>query len=144
LNLGFFKGNSKRYERQWHPLFIGAERGSIPHCEHVVKRTGDINLIRQIDGFTPLGFAAQEGHLEICAFLIKNLDDKNPEENDGWTPFHHAARNGHLDVCKLMLNHIDKKNPGDKIGLTPLHLASRFGNLEVCAAIIMHLGNKFL
>ena len=65
----FFKGISTRYNKQWHPLFIGAERGSLPLCEHVVERTGDVNSCEQIDGFTPLGFAAQEGHLEIYAFL---------------------------------------------------------------------------
>ena len=33
----FFNSFSKRYNQQWHPLFIGAERGSLPLCEHVVK-----------------------------------------------------------------------------------------------------------
>ena len=55
----FFKRISTT--EQWHPLFIGAERGSLPLCEHVVERTGDVNP-KQNDGFTPLGFAAQEGH----------------------------------------------------------------------------------
>jgi ankyrin repeat protein len=62
-----------------------------PSCEHVVERTGDINANKQINGFTPLGFAAQEGYLEICAFLIMHLDDKNPGEKNGWTPLHRAV-----------------------------------------------------
>ena len=70
----FFSGISTRYDKQWHPLFIGAERGSLPFCEHVVERTGDINP-KQISGLTPLFLAAQEGHLEICSFLIKHLDN---------------------------------------------------------------------
>ena len=70
----FFKGISTRYNKQWHPLFIGAERGSLLLCEHVVERTGDMNP-KLSDGFTPFSLAVQEGHLEICDFLIKDLDD---------------------------------------------------------------------
>ena len=96
-----------------------------PKC--IVERTGDVNPKRLEDGFTPLGLAAQEGHLEICAFLIEYLDDKNPRENDGWTPLHRVARAGHLEVCKLLSNLLDNKNPGDIHGRIPLHEASGNG-----------------
>ena len=92
----FFKAASKRHNKQWHPLFIGAERGSLPLCERVVERNGDVNPSKQIDGFTAFGFAAQKGHLEISLFMIKHLGDKNPREIDGRTPLHHAAQSGHL------------------------------------------------
>ena len=139
----FFKGYSPRYEKQWHPLFIGAQCGSQSLCEHVVERTGDVNH-KRINGFTPLGFAAQEGHLAVCTFLIKYIDDKNPGDNDGYTPLHFAAKNGHLDVWKLLSNYLDNKNPSTKDGWTPLHSASTYGHLNICAAIITHLGNKIL
>ena len=79
----FFKGVSTRYDTQWHPLFIGARQGLLSLCEHVVERTGDVNPKRIGDGCTPLELAAQEGRLEIYAFLIKYLDDKNPANDDG-------------------------------------------------------------
>ena len=108
----FFKGVSTRCEKQWHPLFIGAECDSLSICEHAVKRTGDVDT-KQMNGFTPLALAAQEGHFEICAYLIKYLDDKNPGENNGKTPLHLAAQYGHLEVCKLLFHHLDDKNPKD-------------------------------
>ena len=111
----FFKGVSTRLTQQWHPLFIGAERGSLPLCEHVVERTGDVNP-KQNDGFSPLGFAAQEGHLEICTFLIKYIDyidDKDFQENDGWTPLHRAATSGKFEVCTFLLNHLLSANEGN-------------------------------
>ena len=33
---------------------------------------------RQPYGLTPLHYAAQYGHLEVCQLLMKNLIDKNP------------------------------------------------------------------
>ena len=82
----FFKGLSTKYEKQCHPLFIGAKSGSLLLCERIAERTGDVNPTRQVDGITPLGFAAHWGHLEICKFLIKHLDDIKPRENNGFTP----------------------------------------------------------
>ena len=130
----FFKGISTRLTEQWHPLFIGAGRGSLPLCEHVVERTGDVNP-KQNDGFTPLGFAAQEGHLEICTFLLKYIDDKKLQENNGRTPFHRAASSGKFEVCTFFLNHLDNKNPRNNEGSTPLHLASEKGHLDICKLI---------
>ena len=138
----FFNSFSKRYNQQWHPLFIGAERGSLPLCEHVVNRTGDVNSCERIDGFTPLGFAAQEGHLEICVFLIKPLEDKNPGDKNGWTPLHRAAQNGHLEVCKAIVMHLGNKNPASNDGITPLHLAAAHGHLEISKILIKNLDDK--
>ena len=143
----FLKTTSTRYEAQWHPLFIGAEKGSLLLCEHIGKRTGNVNPRRQIDGVTPLSFAAHVGRLEICAFLIKHLDDKNPRENDGWTPLHRATQGGHIEVCKLLLDHLDDKNLGNinpacNEGVTPLHAAASYGHLKICKILIKDLDDK--
>ena len=39
----------------------------------------------------PLLNAAQEGHLEICKFLVGNITNKTPAMNNGITPPHSAA-----------------------------------------------------
>ena len=151
----FFKGlsrPSKRYEGQWHPLLIGAERGSLPLCEHIVKRIGDVNPKCNGDGCTPLHTAAIHGHLEICKLLIDNVDDKSPTLYsgwtpldktpylyNGWTPLHLAAQEGHLEVCKLLMESLDNKNPGSNNGTTPLHQAAIKGHLDVYKQIIQYL-----
>ena len=90
------------------------------------------------DGFpawTPLHFAANNGHLEICQLIMNNVDDKNPNAN--WageaSPYHLAAEKGHVEVCKLFLETLTDKNPMDnweKIG-TPLHLAIEHGHFQI-------------
>ena len=49
-------------------------------------------------GFTPLHYAAKEGHLDVCRLILERVEDKNPEAIGGWTPLHSAADNGHLEV----------------------------------------------
>ena len=101
------------------------------------------------DGFpawTPLHFAANNGHLEICQLIISNVDDKNPNAN--WageaSPYHLASEKGHLEVVKLFLETLTDKNPMDeppKRG-TPLHLAIENGHFEICQMIISQTTNK--
>ena len=63
--------------------------------ESFVEKTGLINPERS-DKYTPFHFACQEGHLDICKFIIQNLDNKNPKDNGGTTPLYIAAEYGHL------------------------------------------------
>ena len=39
----FFQGIPTRIEKQWHPLFIAADQGSLELCEHIANKTGDKN-----------------------------------------------------------------------------------------------------
>ena len=137
----FFEGLSilQRYKGQWHPLHIGAECGSLPLCEHVVERIGDVNPKCNADGCTPLHAAAIHGRLETCKLLIDIVDDKNPSLYSGWTPLHLAAQEGHLEVCKLLMESLDNKNPVNNNGITPLHSAAFKGHLDVFKQIFQYL-----
>ena len=86
-------------------------------------------------GDTPLHFAAQEGHLEICSLIIENISDRNPFSR-GRTPLHYAAAQGHIEVCRLILDKVVNINPSENGGITPLHDAAENGRLEVCRLII--------
>ena len=51
-------------------------------------------------------FAASNGKLEVCQFIIDNLDYKNPRDKYDVTPLHSAASLGHLEVCKLIIENV--------------------------------------
>ena len=87
----------------------------------------DKSYPRSNHGFTPLHFAALNGHLDVCKYITEITDDKSPRCNSGSTPLHQAALNGHLDVCKYLMEIIDDKNPRCNDGLTPIEFA-RLGN----------------
>ena len=77
------------------------------------------------------------GNLELCKFIMDNVDDSNPKTEFGSTPFAVAAAYGHLEVCKMIIERIEDKNPADYFGRTPFHFAAGNGNLNIAILIIM-------
>ena len=78
----------------------------------------------KVDGRTPLDFAAMNGNLRICNFIIANSAEKNPKDADGITTLHLAARYGQLLVCRMLISNISDKNPQCNLGRTPFHAAA--------------------
>ena len=74
---------------------------------------------------TPLHWAAVKGQLEVCKFIIANVDNKNPSNNYGRTPLHGAANSGHVKVCQLLMENVEDKNPSNSRGNTSLHDAAQ-------------------
>ena len=52
-------------------------------------------------GPTPLHFAAEYGHLEICRLILKHVMAL-PKTNEGETPLDVAQNRGHEDICDLL------------------------------------------
>ena len=57
--------------------------------------------------YTPLHVAAENGCLEICEFILKNVEDKEPRTTNGRTPLVIAAENRHFNVCILIASYCD-------------------------------------
>ena len=83
-------------------------------------------------GFTPLHYAAKDGHVQVCQLILAQVRDKNPEAIGGWTPLHSAADNGHLEVCRLIVSLLTRnKNPADDEGETPMDRAALGGHKAI-------------
>jgi len=54
--------------------------------------------------WTPLHWAAQNGHLSVVDYLVNNKADINSKSEENWTPLHIAARNGYIHVVKYLVN----------------------------------------
>lgn len=58
---------------------------------------------RDIEGLTPIHYAASNGHSAVlCALLEASADPHDDDAEASRTPFHRAARNRHLKCCKLL------------------------------------------
>mmetsp|Transcript_30266 Transcript_30266/g.46319 ORF Transcript_30266/g.46319 Transcript_30266/m.46319 type:complete len:858 (+) Transcript_30266:185-2758(+) len=94
---------------------------------------------RDKSGCTPLLIAAQYGHADLAAFLIKRGADPNAADSSNDTALHWAAYKGTVPVCGLLLHlngiygHVDRV---DEFGQTPLHLAALRGNIEAVGYIL--------
>ena len=80
---------------------------------------------------TPLHCAADNGHLEIYQYLIRNVDEKNPKNRDGVTPLQYAGMKNYHFFEKFMSEYLQEEAKNDKHGNTPLHLAARVGHFPI-------------
>ena len=78
---------------------------------------------KEEDGWTPLIYAAGEGHKELVELLIANGADVDAKDEDGWTPLHWATVNGHEATVELLLANGSDVNAKDNDGETPLDWA---------------------
>ena len=94
-------------------------------------------------GITPLHYGAKHGHLDVCKYIMENIEEKNPRCSvSGLTPLHYAAYNGHLDVCMYIMENTNDKSPRCNLGETPLHSAAYHCYLNVYKYIIENIEDK--
>jgi len=58
-----------------------------------------------IYNYTPLHFAACNGHLNVIEFLVKQNVDLNIKEKNGKTPLVLASEKGKWNVVEFLKNH---------------------------------------
>ena len=69
-------------------------------------------------GYTPLIWAAHNGHEEVVKILLDARASPDKKDEDGETPLTHAARNGHAGVVKILLER-DEVNSNHEGRLDP-------------------------
>ena len=127
----FYKSCPSRFEENWAPMHIAAERGCLDFCIFIAKVSGSKKY-----KLSPLHFSAQAGHLEVSKFLYKEIEDKTPRQRPfKITAQHLAAKNGHLEIYKFLHEQTQDINPIMQERITPLHLAAQFGQFDVCKYI---------
>ena len=144
----FFKSFPISFEMQHSPFFIAVNSGNLYLCEVIAEKIGIRNLKKTKELDNALFQASSQGNTEICKFIVKNLENKNPGDDKGVTPLHVAARCGKEDVCRFLMDNLVDKNPQANNGITPLHEAASYGCLDVCQLIIknrdVNMGKYFL
>jgi ankyrin repeat protein len=81
-------------------------------------------------GWTPLHFAAANGHPSIVSHLCNSADaDYVNSSASGWTPLHVACYHGHLGCVQVLISRGASVNEQRRNGKTALHIASKGGNI---------------
>ena len=92
--------------------------------------------LRRDTNSTLLHSLVEKGNLDKCRLMLKEVEDKTPQDDYGSTPYHIAAGCGHVELCRLLMEYHMDKNPRDHEGKTPLYVAAIQGHLEVCQLLM--------
>ena len=106
-------------------------------CESLIEMGADTSC-RDDRSWTPLDYAAQNGHPKTMKVLLDNDALVDACDSYGTTPLHHASQFGHVNCIKMLLDHeasISKKN---KSGKNCLDIAAENSKRDACMAMIKH------
>ena len=90
----------KRARNGDNALMIASWRGNLRAVEMLVEKGAEINR----PGWTPLHYAAGNGHLDVIRFLLEHHAYIDAESPNRTTPLMMAAWRGHILAVKLLLD----------------------------------------
>lgn len=112
-------------------LMMAALKGQKELAEKLIKKGGDINKT----GWTPLHYAASNGHVAIISLLLENSAYIDAESPNGTTPLMMAAMYGTGAAVKLLLEEGADPRLKNQQGLTALQFAERAARPDAIEAL---------
>eukprot|EP01097_Dermamoeba_algensis_P005303 TRINITY_DN3367_c0_g1_i1.p1 TRINITY_DN3367_c0_g1~~TRINITY_DN3367_c0_g1_i1.p1 ORF type:complete len:278 (-),score=45.73 TRINITY_DN3367_c0_g1_i1:217-1020(-) len=147
------KVNTKAKERAKNEIQIAQERR-----ERLIQLASEGSL-EELQAFSPtvlrdtfdrhgsslLHFAAGNGHLRVCKWLVQsNIITLMPTNKQFRTPLHFAARCGHNHVVEWFLDSGAEIDYLTKDGSSAFHWAAWQGQLDTCKLLLKHGANAHL
>jgi uncharacterized protein len=108
-------------------LSLAAYLGKMAYVQRLVGAGAEVNFY----GWSPLAYAAWNGHAEIAGYLIKHGAEVDAKTENGSTALFFAARFGHADVVKLLLANKADPTIANDAGDTAVDWAVKSGNTDV-------------
>ena len=117
---------------------IGASRrGDLFAVKHYTRKFPDTIGARDAFLYTPLHWAAVQGHWDVVEVLVERDADVNAIGGDGGTPLHLASHHDRPDMIRLLLDQGADLSIQNRWGRTPLHVAAR-RNCDLVAALLQN------
>ncbi len=113
------------------PLMLASLKGDLDLATQMVKKGADVNKT----GWTPLHYAASNGHVEVIKLLLDNYAYIDAESPNGTTPLMMASLYGSVEAVKLLVEEGADPLIKNQQNLTALQFAQR-GNRPDAAALL--------
>lgn len=112
------------------PAHQAASKNDEEELASLIKTVPSSLEVQAKCGWTPLHFAARNGHVEAVNLLIGARCNLEAVDRRRSTPFHRAAHSGHPAVLQALLDAGANMNATDSNGQTALHVAAGSGRSE--------------
>jgi ankyrin repeat protein len=144
------------------PIHDASYNGDLKKVKALIENKPKLVFSKDKYGYTPLHWAAMEGHKDVAELLLANRAEINATsnkrrtpviaevngrkvigeilKNQGFAPLHEAVLNGHKDVVELLLAKGADVNIKDASGFAALHWAAQNRNGKNTAELL--LANK--
>ena len=103
------------------PLMLAALKGQFDLAAQMVKKGADVNK----PGWTPLHYAASNGHVSVIKLLLENHAYIDAESPNGTTPLMMASMYGSPEAVTLLLDEGADLSLKNQQGMTALDFAAR-------------------
>ena len=113
------------------PLMLAALKGLTDLCQQLIARGADVNK----PGWTPLHYAATNGHLAVMALLLEEHAYIDAASPNATTPLMMAARYGTAEAVKLLLEAGADPTLANDQGLSAVEFAQRAGRADIAGII---------
>ena len=125
-------------------LYQAAADGHLEIVRLLLQKGGLPWFCDERSGMTPLGIAAQRGHVQIVKSMVPNWAqrDRSPLfDRQGMTPLHYAAAKGHFDIVSHLLHYgwevnLQKIHQLQSPRPTALVEASKNGHPAICRLLL--------
>lgn len=108
-------------------LMLAALRGDLQSVSALVAAGAEIDP----QGWTPMIYAAFEGHAEIVHYLLTKDVDIDAQSENGFSALMAACRNGHSEIAKILLEQDADVSLTNQDNLTAMDMALAAGHSEI-------------
>ncbi len=120
------------------PLMLAALKGLTELCQQLIGKGADVNK----PGWTPLHYAATNGHLEVINLLLEHHAYIDAASPNGSTPLMMAALYGTPATVKLLLEAGADPMLKNEQGLSAIDFAQRGERRDSSDMIATHIRNR--
>ena len=121
------------------PLMLAALKGELELAAQMVKKGADVNKT----GWTPLHYAASNGHVAVVKLLLENHAYIDAESPNGTTPLMMASMYGSPEAVKLLLDEGADLSLKNQQSMTALDFAVRGKRPDAVEMLTKALRLKF-
>lgn len=128
-------------------LIAAASSGDIAGVRALIAQGANVNYashpFKDAATVTSLGSAAQAGHADVMALLLKSRANPNVADHHGVTPLNWATFYNKAAVVQVLLDggadpNIAEASNSVDAGMAPLHQAARLGSTNIVGMLLKH------